>query len=90
MKMLNELSTIGLYYWKENLVLLHGIDTLDGMTEEILEQNQLLIEYCSLRLESYEFLYKAIDENTDAYDQQIESKNERIMEIIDAIQANDH
>lgn len=76
-KILSEIKDRGIYYWKENIKLLDGFKTLD-LPLEIRTRNRLMKEYCELRIKSYELLYKAISEDTDQYQQQIETYNKQI------------
>ncbi|MHB1278750.1 MAG: rhomboid family intramembrane serine protease [Bacteroidia bacterium] len=76
-KILYGLKEEGIYYWKEGIKLIDSFEEMD-LPAEIKSQNELLKEYCELRIKSYELLYKAVSENTDQYEQQIEAYNSLI------------
>jgi rhomboid protease GluP len=76
-KYLYAIKDKGIYYWKENIKLLDGFNSLD-LPLEIRARNKLLTEYCELRIKNYELLYKAISENTEQYKEQIENYNKQI------------
>jgi rhomboid protease GluP len=76
-KILEELKERGIYYWKENLVLLESLNKLD-LPKTVDERTEILKEYCELRIKSYELIYKKIEENTDKYDDQLKDYNGKI------------
>lgn len=71
------IKDIGIYNWKESIKLIESFKTLD-LPIEIRTKNKLLKEYCELRISCYELLYKAIIEDTDQYQAQIEDYNNQI------------
>jgi rhomboid protease GluP len=80
-KILSEIKDRGLYYWNENIKLIDGFKDLD-LPLPIREKNTKLKEYCELRIKSYELIYKAIDEDTDKYQNEINEYNQKIETII--------
>jgi len=78
---LSELKDRGIYYWNENLKLLESFDELD-LPEHIIFRNSKLKEYCELRIKAYETIYKAIEEDTDQYENEINEYNQKIEAII--------
>ncbi|MCG9879407.1 MAG: rhomboid family intramembrane serine protease [Bacteroidia bacterium] len=80
-KILVEIKDRGLYYWNENLKLIEGFKELD-LPLPIREKNAKLKEYCELRIKSYELIYKAINEDTDKYENEINEYNQKIETII--------
>ncbi len=76
-KILNEIKGRGIYYWNENIKLIDGLKELN-LPEDFKKRNALLKEYCELRLQSYELLYKSMAEETNVYDKQINEYNKRI------------
>ena len=68
----------GIPNWKKNITLLNKLDKLDGLTDEFIQQNQLLREYSQLRIKSYELIKKAVIKQTAEFDQEIESINLKI------------
>jgi rhomboid protease GluP len=82
--LLSEIRDRDLNYWKENKNLMTGLDKL-RLPPEIHERNAKLIQYCELRINSCELLYKAIDENTNAYDGQLRRYNHSIDSLIKSL-----
>lgn len=80
-KILYELKDRGIYYWNENIKLIESLNDLD-LPQPIIERNVKLKEYCELRIKSYELYYKAISEDTDKYETEINSYNNKIETII--------
>ena len=76
-KLLYGIKDRGIYYWNENIQLIDSFKELN-LPLEIRIKNRLLIEYCELRIKSYQLLYRAIDEETDKYKGQIEDYNKQI------------
>lgn len=77
----------GIYYWNENLILIKQLDKL-YLPKEVHLQNKNLIQYCELRLESYELAYKKLNKNTNEYDTKMEDLKSEISEIISEIKSN--
>jgi rhomboid protease GluP len=69
-KLLTELKDRGLYYWNENRNLVITLDKLD-LPDQIHKRDKILIAYCDIRIKMYELLYKSVDEDSRAYDDQI-------------------
>ncbi|MDP4185330.1 MAG: rhomboid family intramembrane serine protease [Bacteroidota bacterium] len=76
-KLLYGIKDRGIYYWNENIKLIDSFNEMK-LPLEIITRDQLLREYCELRIKSYELLYKAISEDTDKYKEQIEEYNKKI------------
>ncbi|MHB9142645.1 MAG: hypothetical protein ACYC25_12290, partial [Paludibacter sp.] len=49
------------------------------------KRNKLLIEYCNLRIKSYELMYKKVENETDLLDSQINRYNNQIDSIVSLI-----
>ena len=80
-KILSELKDKGIYYWNENLKLIDSLNELD-LPQQIMDRNAILKEYCELRIKSYELIYKAISEDTDQYQSEIDEDNNKIEALI--------
>ncbi len=78
---LKEIESRGLYYWNQNVKLITELDQLD-LPDEIHERNKVLLEYCNLRIKSYELIYKAIAEGSDQYWDQLTDYNNQIEKLI--------
>ncbi|MBF4491831.1 rhomboid family intramembrane serine protease [Flavobacterium sp. JLP] len=74
----------GIYYWNENITLITELDKL-YLPKEIHDQNELLIEYCKLRISLYEMAYKKIVENSTIYDEKMLALNFKIASIVNQI-----
>lgn len=83
-KLLYAIKDKGIVYWKKSIDLLDSFKEMD-LPPQVRTNNKLLREYCVLRLECYELLYKAISEDTDRYQMQIDSYNNRIQLIINEL-----
>ncbi|MCR6640595.1 MAG: rhomboid family intramembrane serine protease [Sporocytophaga sp.] len=86
-KLLYSINDIGIYYWNENIKLIDSFEELN-LPSEIRVRNGILKEYCQLRIKCYELLYKAISENTNQYQQQIEDYNLQIEAKIKELSSN--
>jgi len=84
-EILTEIKDRGLYYWNEDLELVGEADKL-SLPDQMHKKNKMLIDYCQIRIKSYELIYKAIDENTDKYKEQIEGYNRQIEGIIEELE----
>jgi rhomboid protease GluP len=86
-EILIEIENNGLRYWKENLEIIYSLDNLD-LPEQIRERNSKLKEYCELRIKSYELIYKAIKEDNNKYDTEINNYNLKIENIVNELTEN--
>jgi rhomboid protease GluP len=80
-ELLREINEISIPSWKEGVKLINETEKLD-IPETLRERNRSLLEYCQIRIESYETLYKAISEDTDKYTPEIEEYNRRLEALI--------
>ncbi len=58
--------------WNENIDIVNGIISMEGLPIELIEQNKLLIRYCELRIEHYKLVSRTLLEDTDIYVSKIE------------------
>lgn len=65
-QLLSAVRDSGIHYWHENIKLINEMEKLN-IPQDFRERDKLLLHYCNLRINSYNFLYKAIDENTKIY-----------------------
>ncbi len=79
-----EIEKNGIENWEKILTLLEKMATYD-LPEELLLRNTRLKEYCQLRIKSYKTIQKAILEETDKYDNEINDFNVEIEKIIDEL-----
>lgn len=81
---LKEFRSRGIYYWDESIKLFESFKELD-LPASITKRNSKLKEYCTLRVESYQLMCRAIEEETDQYDEKLEDYNQRIQALMDEI-----
>ncbi len=86
-KILSEINNRGLYYWKENIKLLNSFKELD-LPWSVRVRNKKLIKYCELRIKSYRLLYKAVEEDTDKYKDELNQYNRELEAIIRELTGN--
>lgn len=85
-RLLAELRERGIYYWRESLGIMEEVEQMQ-LPEPLIQRNAKLKEYCELRIKSYELLYKSIAEDTDQYDDEINSCVKKIEVIINELSA---
>ena len=79
---LEELKDRGIYYWTENIKLINELDKLN-LPDELHERDRKLLQYCELRVKTYQFVYKAVNEQTEKYKDSIETYNSQVKDILD-------
>ncbi|MDX5396485.1 MAG: hypothetical protein LPK21_09820 [Hymenobacteraceae bacterium] len=75
----------GIPAWQQNIKLLQELDNIEGLYQEYKDQNQVLREYCQLRIEAYQLIGKALQENSTVYEQQIEAIDQRIDKVLEKL-----
>lgn len=75
----------GIPAWQQNIKILNSVDTISGLYEELKLRNQILREYCQLRIQSYEIIEKSILEETDQYDLLLDKVHDRINKLLDRL-----
>ena len=83
-KLVYGLKNRGIYYWKENLAILDGVDKLN-LPGVLRQRDEMLRQYCYLRIKSYELLCKQVEENTNKYETQIEDYHKQIVAVMDSL-----
>lgn len=58
--------------WKENIDIIHDVNDIDNLQTSLRKQNNILLKYAELRLEAFELIQKAISEDTNQYNQQLD------------------
>jgi len=79
---LYEIKARGIYYWKDCIRVLEESQKLN-IPEVYKDRNSRLIDYCELRIEVYELVYKSLEEETQQYEPAIKELNEKIKRILD-------
>ena len=72
----------GIPEWEANLEILDKMDAIKELPKEFLDQDQILREYCLLRIESYELIAQSLSGSTNAYDDRIAELNSQIEELL--------
>lgn len=83
---ISHIDTVGLPAWKQNLVILDNLDKIEGLYDQFKKQNETLRQYSKLRIETFILIKKALSENTNSYDEQIEKLNEQIENVLKQLQ----
>lgn len=83
-QVLFEIESNGIKSWEECLSLIRKIESYD-LPEALQLRNKQLLEYCQLRLKSYKTIQKAISERTYIYDNEINSMNIKIDQVLDEL-----
>lgn len=82
--LLSEIKDKGLYYWNENIKLINGLERLN-IPEILHDRNNKILQYCDLRIKSYNLIYKTINEDTNIYTDSIKHYNVQIKAIMDSL-----
>jgi len=76
-KSLSDLKNVGLYYWDRNLELLDSLKRIND-DKETLAKIAAYEEYCNLHKNCYKLMYKAVDEHTKKYNEEIDKQLTKI------------
>lgn len=83
-KSLSDIKDVGIYYWKRGIEILDELDKQD-IHPLFAKRNQVLKRYCAENIKTYELMYKAIDEGTHDYDNQISARIKQTGELLNTI-----
>ena len=78
------LKNNGIRLWEKNSRLMKQLDQLQ-LSDKLHERNKKILQYCRLRIQSYQFMYKGTAESTEAYRPQLEAVNQQIKTLIDEL-----
>lgn len=81
-EVISHIENVGLPAWKQNLIIIDNLDKIEGLDEQLKKQNETLRQYSKVRIEAFELIKKAVTENTNSYDGQIEELNKQIEEVL--------
>lgn len=84
---LSDINDIGIYYWNRSLEVLNSLNELN-MPYPLVKKNKICKEYCILNRKCYELIYKAVNERTEKYDQEIKKYAIKIEEKKTYLKAN--
>jgi len=76
--LLSELDNKVIPKWEKNINIIKELNAIDGLPSRMLDQNKSLLKYSELRLETFLLIKKAISEDTDKYDSQLNMLNQKI------------
>lgn len=79
-KIIDHIDKVGLPAWNNNIKILDDLDNIEGLYDQFKKQNEILRQYSKLRIEAFELIKKAVSENTNKYDEQIEKLHTEIEE----------
>lgn len=78
-----ELKSKAIPKWKENVQIIKRVSELENLPSELIRQNNLLLTYSELRVETFELFMKAIEEDTDEYQVELEEIHQEIEEQLE-------
>lgn len=81
---LADINDTGIYYWNENLKLVTSFENLN-LPDVLKIRNDMLQRYCELRIDRYTLLYKAIEQDTEEYDDELDGYDQKIDAVINAL-----
>jgi hypothetical protein len=76
--LLSELDNKVIPKWERNIKLINELENIDGLPNDLSDQNKTLLKYSELRLEAFLLIKKAVSEGTDKYDSQLNMLNIKI------------
>jgi len=80
-KLLSEIQDSGIYYWNECSKLINEMERLN-IPEAFHYRDKGLLQYCDLRIHSYRFLYKKVNEDTNIYNDSVKYYTSRIEAVM--------
>ncbi|MBS2213605.1 hypothetical protein KEM09_19510 [Carboxylicivirga mesophila] len=81
---IKELSK-GVVLWQLNKEIITNLDTISNLPPEFILQNNKLKEYCDLRVSYNEVIIKAISEDTDLYNSEIDKIGSHINKVLEEL-----
>lgn len=82
MQYTNFIQNTGIPAWQKNLEILDELDSIEGLHELLIHQNQVRREYCIQQIERFQLIEKAVTEQTTAYDTKISEIDQKIEETL--------
>ncbi|MFO7722578.1 MAG: hypothetical protein R6V49_05065 [Bacteroidales bacterium] len=73
---------LGLALWEENRMVVEQMSAMKNLPGRYRDLNKQLMEYVELRVEHYSLIIKALEKNTDQYDQKLNDLDIRIEKLI--------
>lgn len=72
--------------WKDNIKIIEELSLIENLPAELIEQNVILLKYCDLRIKLNQILVKAISEDTDKYDFEMDQIALEINTLLDGLE----
>lgn len=69
--LIQELDNRSIPKLEDNLKIIEATNQIAHLPAELIQRNELLKEYCHLRIKTFELFRKAIDENSDEYTEEL-------------------
>lgn len=84
--LLQELDNRTIPKWEDNLKILEATNQIAHLPAELIQRNELLKEYCNLRIEIFELFRKAIEENSGDYTEELVRLDQKIEKALTKLQ----
>lgn len=84
-ELLKHLKHSSIPKWEENIKIVNQTNNIKDLPDELKERNVLLVKYCNLRIEVFQYMQRGIEENTDIYDKEIELSHTKIDLLLDEL-----
>lgn len=78
--LVTELNELVIPKWQENVKIIESANQMESLSNELIEQNEILLNYSKLRLEAFELYKKALLTDTDIYNNDLEEIHIKIDE----------
>jgi hypothetical protein len=78
-ELIDFIDNSGIPIWQSNLKILSEMDGLSGIYEQLVKQDEILRNYCNLRIEQFQLVRKSLNSNTKIDDIEMQ----RIVKAID-------
>jgi rhomboid protease GluP len=83
-KRLAVIKDTGIYYWNKNIELLQATERLK-IPETLKDRTLTLIEYCNIRIDSYNYLYRELDGTASEGEDSTNYYKSAIMEVLNKL-----
>lgn len=86
--LIKEINKVSIPMWEANLDILDKSNQIPDLPPELVKQNENLQHYCELRIAICQLFAKALREDTNAYDDEIDRLDIEIGEVLGALNAS--
>lgn len=84
--LLRQLKGVSIPLWEENIKIIEGSNSISNLPIELADRNRLLLQYSKLRLEAFQLMKKAIEGDTNAYDDELDELGDKIEDVLARLQ----